>query len=182
MLNRAGFTLIELVIGLVVLAVVLVGFSALLVPNQQQATQTWQQVRAAELAHSLLNEITARSFDENSDRSGTGLRCGETGASSCIASLPSCPSSGMSSSTEESSRASYDDVDDYHCLRADGSSFADLLGADVAADYSGYQVSIVVSYAGTSVGMTNTLVKKINLTVQTPTALSIEFTALKGNW
>lgn len=182
MLNSRGFTLLELVIGFVVLGLVLAGFSALLVPNQQQSVQTWQQVRAAELAQSLLNEIMARSFDEQSDRSGTGLRCGESGASSCLASFAACPASGMTASTEEAVRSAYDDVDDYHCLRGDASSFSDMLGASLAQDYAGYQIAVQVSYAGSSVGVGNTLMKRITLVVTTPTNLTLQFDAFKGNW
>lgn len=182
MLKARGFTLIELVLGFVVLGLVVAGFSALLVPNQQQSVQTWQQVRAAELAQSLLNEITARSFDEHSDRSGSGVRCGESGAASCLASLAACPASGMAASTEEATRGAYDDVDDYHCLRGDASSFTDLLGNTLASEYAGYQVLVQVSYAGSSVGFNNSLVKKITLQVTTPTNLTVQFDALKGNW
>jgi MSHA pilin protein MshD len=72
---QAGFTLIEVIVGIVVLAIALTLITAVLGPLSQKSTEPWHQVRAAELGHSFLNEVMARSFDESSDRSGGAYRC-----------------------------------------------------------------------------------------------------------
>jgi MSHA pilin protein MshD len=70
-----GFTLIEIIVGIVVLGVALMVITSALGPLYQRSADPWHQVRAAELGHSLLNEIMARSFDENSDRAGGEFDC-----------------------------------------------------------------------------------------------------------
>ena len=179
----SGFTLVELVIGIVVLAVALTLLTGVLAPLQRNSGSVWLQVRSAELAQSLLSEVMARSFDENSSRSGSPLRCGETGAGSCATAMPACPVSGMSALTEEASRQDWDDVDDFHCLRADAANLSDWLGNSLASRYANYQVAVFVSYDGTASGAaSNTLVKRISLNVTAPDGTVLQFSSLKGNW
>lgn len=182
MLQR-GFTLVELVIGMVVLAIALTLLTGVLAPLHRDSGAIWLQVRSAELAQSLLSEVMARSFDENSSRSGSPLRCGETGAGSCAASMPACPVSGMSAVTEETNRLDYDDVDDFHCLRADAASLTDWLGTSLASRYANYQLAVSVSYDGTNTGAaSNNLVKRVTLNITAPDGTVLTFSALKGNW
>ncbi|WP_219598248.1 type IV pilus modification PilV family protein, partial [Aeromonas salmonicida] len=72
-----GFTLIELIVGIVLLAVALTGILGLLINQAPQAVDPVQQVRAAQLAQRLSGEILQKSFDENSDHNGGRYRCGE---------------------------------------------------------------------------------------------------------
>ena len=78
--SRSGFTLLELIVGVVVLGIALLMISSILGPMYIRSSEPWQQVRAAELGHSLMNEILGKSFDEHSNRSGSLWRCGEAGA------------------------------------------------------------------------------------------------------
>lgn len=178
-MRQRGFTLVELVIGMVVLAIALTLLTGVLAPLHRDSGAIWLQVRSAELAQSLLSEVMARSFDENSSRSGSPLRCGEAGAGSCAASLPACPVSGMSAVTEEANRQDYDDVDDFHCLRADAATLTDVLGTSLASRYANYQLAINVSYDGSA---SNNLVKRITLNITAPDGTVLTFSALKGNW
>ncbi|WP_333795866.1 type IV pilus modification PilV family protein [Rheinheimera sp.] len=179
---QRGFTLIELIVGMVVLAIAILMISQIMGPMLVRSTEPWHQVRAAELGHSLMNEMMAMSFDENSSRGNTLLRCGESGASACIATLPACPASGMSVATEEASRDLYDDVDDFHCLNVDGASLVNVLNQSLADQYKNYQVAVLVSYAGTELGLANNNAKKITLTVTPPGGDPIVFAGYKGNW
>ena len=181
--TSAGFTLVELVIGMVVLAIALTLLTGVLAPMHRDSGAIWLQVRSAELAQSLLSEVMARSFDENSSRNGSPLRCGEAGASSCAASIPACPASGMSSLTEEANRQDWDDVDDFHCLRADAATLTDWLGTSLASRYANYQIAISVSYDGSNSGAANNaLVKRVTLNITAPDSTKLTFSALKGNW
>ena len=183
MLKSQGFSLLELVIGLTVLALTLTLISAVIVPLQQRSGGIWQQVRSAELAQAVLAEVLSRAFDENSPRSGGLLRCNESGAANCAASIPACPASGMTSLTEETNRADWDDVDDYHCFRANADSLTDLLGQSLQQRYSGYQLAIEVAYVGVELGFADdSRVKRIALTVTDPSGQSLRYSAIKGNW
>ncbi len=179
---QQGFTLVELVIGMVVLAVAFALITSVLGPMMQNSSQTWHQVRAAELGHSLMNEITSRVFDENTPRGTNYLRCGQSGANACIASIPVCPASGLSTSTEEASRDLFDDVDDYHCLRLSGAQLSNALNESLAATYAQYQLSVEVSYAGADLALANNLAKRIDIAITTPEGEVLAFRSYKGNW
>lgn len=166
-----GFTLIELIIGIVVIAIVTLVVTGGLGQLFRQSVDPWQQVRATEIGQSLMNEILSRRFDENSDAGNQSLRCSETGAGGCAA-LNSCPADGSLPNAEESQRSNFDDVDDYHCLELDGGELSDL-GENL---YKGFQAKVFVSYE-----IPNE-VKLITVEVQTPQQDALEFSAQKGNW
>lgn len=177
-----GFSLIELITGIVVLAIAMMFISSILGPLFVRSAEPWHQVRAAELGNSLMNEIMARSFDENSSRGTSMLRCGDAGAPACIAAIPSCPVSGMSTATEEASRDLYNDVDDYHCLQVSGAAVFTNLNPNLQASYSQYQVSVTVSLAGATAGLAATQVKRVDVQVTAPNSEVITFSGFKGNW
>ena len=68
---RRGFTLVEFIVGIVLLAVALTGIPGLPI-NQAapQAVDPVQQVRADQLAQRILGEVLQKSFDERSDHNG----------------------------------------------------------------------------------------------------------------
>jgi MSHA pilin protein MshD len=88
----------------------------------------------------------------------------------------------MTSATEEASRNLYDDVDDFHCLRADGATLRNILNQSQAATYRNYQVAIFVSYDGSRLGLQNNTAKRVEIQVTTPGGEPIVFTGFKGNW
>ena len=60
---RRGFTLIEFVVGIVLLAIALTGILGLLVNQAPKSVDPVQQVRAVQLARQILNEVLQKSFD-----------------------------------------------------------------------------------------------------------------------
>ena len=188
-----GFTLIELVIGIVLLAVALGGMMGLLVSQTSQATDPVQQVRAAQLAQRLLNEILSRSFDAHSDHNGSRWRCGETvdGITYEACTLPAAygPESG------ESSSYLFDDVDDYHTPAICASHLTSCAGGEwvpaayftqssdeVRDDYRNYQVRILVTPgAGCTAALCSTF-KIIRLTVRLPDGSELPFAVTRGNY
>jgi MSHA pilin protein MshD len=202
--SAAGFTLVELVIGIVVLAVALVLLTSILGPLYQRGADPWHQVRATELGHSLMNEIMARSFDEKSDRAGGEFRCDatasiETGAEPCtaipvladplackdqVAQAAVCSgSSCWGPETNETSRESYDDVDDFHGFVGSGAALSNIIGGSLANDYLNYKVCVDVRYAGTELGaVSNRAAKKITINVIVPSGDQIDFSAYRSNW
>lgn len=180
--NR-GFTLIEMVVGIVVLAIALTMVTSALTTQSALQGNLWHQMRAAELGQTLLSEITSRAFDENSPLGNNLQRCDQTGVTACISSIPACPTSGVTVATEESLRSEFDDVDDYHCLVASGSSIQSSLGVGLASLYEGYTVRVFVSYAGTELGLaSNRAAKRIDVTVENLDGTSLLFSAYRGNW
>ena len=188
-----GFTLIELVIGIVLLAVALGDMMGLLVSQTSQAIDPVQQVRAAQLAQRLLNEILSRSFDAHSDHNGSRWRCGETvdGIPYDACTLPSAygPESG------ESSSYLFNDVDDYHTPAICASHLTSCAGGEwvpaayftqssdeVRDDYRNYQVRILVTPgAGCTAALCSTF-KIIRLTVRLPDGSELLFAVTRGNY
>lgn len=199
-----GFTLIEVIVGIVVLAIALVVITGALGPLYQRSVDPWHQVRAAELGHSFLNEILARSFDENSDRAGGSYRCdanAEPGSVSCTTPVLAAgslvfPADCSGSSCED--RQSFDDVDDFDGFSSDGASIANIIDNSLLASYRNYGVAVRVGYDGDRDGIINnqncTLapdpylfckerqLKLIVVSITTPSGETIDFSAYRGNW
>lgn len=171
----SGFTLVEIIVGIVVLAIALVVITGVLGPLYKQSTDPWHQVRAAELGHSLLNEIMARSFDQNSDRAGGEFRCGDFGYAACTA----CNALG----TEGESRRSYNDVDDFNGLQLQDNDIV-ASGNQLALTelYRGYRAAVTVSCAGAELAQPNEQAKKVTVTITTPSGQDLAFSAYRSNW
>lgn len=208
--QSAGFTLIEMIVGMVVLAIALVVITGALGPLYKRSSDPWHQVRAAELGQSFLNEIMARAFDEASDKAGGEYRCDaqvgaepEPGATPCNNSLLlssdpvlacreqlSCEDTGGCSAwREEAERASYDDVDDFHAYVGTGADIANVLGsgdpdAALASYYQSYKVCVDVRYAGNELPGFSSIrkAKKVTVSIVTPSGEEVNFSAYKGNW
>ena len=184
--RQQGLSLIELIIGIVVLAIALSLVTAVLGPLFVKSTDPWHQVRATELGQSMLNDIMARSFDQQSPRSGSMLRCGETGAPACTSqngdgSWPADPGE-----TAPDNRLRFNDVDDFNNFTANGSLLTNILAEDLADVYRNYQLQVSVRYATaadfTGIGLAADQVKVITVTVITPTGSALQFSSYKGNW
>lgn len=187
-----GFTLIELVIGMVVFSIVMLVITSLIAPQSKRSIDPIWQARAAELGQSFISEIQAKSFDENSSRSGGSLRCNEG--------TPCTSSSALGPDVGET-RIDFNDVDDFAGLSATGSAIQSAVGATMTADgvnlYQGFSVDISVVYDdnedghndddsdGDGVNDTGTYVgnvKLITVTVTTPGGDAIPFTLYKWNF
>ncbi len=168
--QEQGFTLIELIAGIVVIAIVTLVVTTGLGQLFRQSVDPWQQVRATEVGQSLMNEVMARRFDENSNVGNQYVRCSE-GSGSCTTPAP-CPSDGSTPNAEEAQRSQFDDVDDYNGLRLTG---AELSGSSPNR-YNGFEALVCVTEKAANE------LKSITVTVTTPQDESIEFSAIKGNW
>jgi len=173
--NQRGFTLIEIIIGIVVLGISIVLLTVLVFPQAQRSAEPLLQQRAAALGQTFLDEISGKSFDENSDRQGGLVRCGEA-TTTCTAPAALGP--------DGESRDTYDDVDDYHQLELTAPSLQDALGDDIAGRYVGFTYAIDVCYSDT-LGIcqsTITAFKRIQITVTTSFGQNFVFTSLRGNY
>jgi MSHA pilin protein MshD len=181
-----GFTLVELVIGIVVFSIALGLFTSLIVPQAIKSVDPVFQVRAAELGQSLINEIASKSFDETSDRTGGSTLCD----AACIGIVL------LDADTGES-RANYDDVDDYNGFVLPDSSgmFTNSLGNNMTLDgnslYAGFSANVTVVYDADMNGVADTNsggdlivsnTKLITVTVTTPNGEDIVFSTFRSNY
>lgn len=169
-----GFTLIELIIGIVLLAFALSLVATLIFPQALRSAEPVLQVRAANLAQAFIEEIQGKSFDENSDRSGGSLRCGESGAPACSTTL----------GPDGETRDRFDDIDDYHQLHIAQPNLQDALGTDLSDDYRGFDYAIEVCYSDPQGVCTSgiTRFKRVRVTLATAQSQDFTFAFIKGNY
>ncbi|WP_299072294.1 prepilin-type N-terminal cleavage/methylation domain-containing protein [uncultured Paraglaciecola sp.] len=187
--HTQGFTLMELVIGIIVFAVALVLFMSLIVPQAIRSIEPIYQVRATELGQSLMSEIFSKSFDEASNRVGESELC-----SSNI--VPLCTTSGNLGPEEGgNNRESFDDVDDYHGLSESGGDIKNTLNQSVSLGganlYEGFSATVTVVYDDNMDGIDDAIVggsgyigntKLITLTITTPSEEAIVFSSFRSNY
>lgn len=171
-----GFSLIEMIVVILVLSLALTGVSLMINQAVQQSPAALVQTRAMELAHSYLDEILAKRFDENS-RQGGQPRCNSTDLDFDSSPMPACSATLGPDGSE--TRLSYDDVDDYHGINDDPPVSA--LGV-ATTNYGSYSVSVTVSYAGTDLGLANNRAKRITVSVTTPLGNSLPVSAYRVNY
>ncbi|MGN7511829.1 type IV pilus modification PilV family protein [Aeromonas salmonicida] len=201
-----GFTLIELIVGIVLLAVALTGILGLLINQAPQAVDPVQQVRAAQLAQRLAGEMLQKSFDEQSDHNGGGYRCGETfngqfyGDCSCPVGVactqrPPAPAiTGWQLSAYgpdgEPAPYAYNDVDDFDTAGnwVDANRFTQTAAGISDEEYRNYQVKITVSGVDFSDGTFKNCMapcsvgKRIDLQVKLPDESLLDFSFYRGNY
>jgi len=172
---QQGFTLVEIIIGIVVFALSLSVITSLILPTANQSASQLQQIRASELGQSMMNEILSRAYDENSDKAGGLLRCDEFGAPACI---------GIG--RDESNREDFDDVDDYNGLEEGAIYSTPILnakGENISNQYSGFSVHVSVNFDSNYDGSgTGNGAKLITITVTAPTGDEIVFSSYKANF
>lgn len=170
MTRQHGFSLIELLVGLVVLGVILSGLSMLLQQGYRQLSYSRSTQNAFALAELYMEEILATGrWDERSERFGTpgGIVW---------------PESLATIGPEENSRSAYDDIDDYH-----GSVFSaphqSKSGVALGDQYAGFETTISVRFQtldGSDSG-TATDIKHIEVEVTWGTDQSIILRTLLTN-
>lgn len=177
-----GFTLIELVIGIVVFSIAMTMVFSVVVPRAQQTIDPIYQVRAAQLATSILNEVRSKDFDENSNVTQGGLRCDETGAPTCTL---------MTNFGDDGETpAFWDDVDDYNSFNQGFRPVGALPGSGQWDDevfsqiYNGFQFQVSVVYDGDYNGVADNIrtAKLITVSIQMPNSEVVTFAAYRSNY
>lgn len=191
-----GFTLIEIIIGIVVLSIALTGGLSLLISQVDAYRDPLIKEKSVQIAKRVVHEIQIRAYDEKSDIGGGIFRCSETvgGISRCSAEAEYGTDPG------ELMLDTLDDVDDFDtaklCLKLSGSYscsdnnylpvvyfFSDA--ADEATQkkyndyYAGFLVKIEVVPAKISGDADSA--KKITVTVRQSDGLEIEYSFIKAN-
>ena len=192
-----GFTLIEIIIGIVVLSIALTGGLSLLISQVDAYRDPLIKEKSVQIAKRVVHEIQIRAYDEKSDIGGGIFRCSETvggislGVCSAEAEYGTDPGELMLDTL--------DDVDDFDtaklCPKLSGSYscsenylpvvyfFSDA--ADEATQkkyndyYAGFLVKIEVVPAKISEDADSA--KKITVTVRQSDGLEIEYSLIKAN-
>jgi len=180
--RQGGFSLIEMVVTIVVMAVVLGGVALVFYDTVRKSPEPLLNIRAAALGQAYLDEILTKRYDEHSGQGGIP-RCNssDAGAQPCSATLG--PDASPTNAANPESRTEFDDVDDYNGL--DESPPVDALG-NVRTGYAGYRVRVKVAYAGTGangLGLANLQdAKLITVTVTSPMGDDMVFSAYRVNY
>ncbi len=183
-MNKRGFTLVELVVGIVVLAIAMMIMNTLLISQSKDALEPLYRLRASQLGQGIMQDVLARAYDEQSDHNGGLYRCGEVWDSDNL--LHDCtepdnfgPDAGEFPEGDEDLNDVHQDFNDVDDFITEGFQpaidYGDALGGDLATQYNNYAIKIAVeAFDGCC--------KKIVITIKTPSNEEIRFSALKGNY
>ncbi|MDT0595647.1 type IV pilus modification PilV family protein [Glaciecola petra] len=190
--SQHGFTLIEIVVGIVLFSIAMVFISSIILPQAKRGVDPIWQVRSVTLAQSILNEITSKAFDENTIVNGTQSACNF---------LVDCSTSSQLGPDSGEVRNLFDDIDDYNGLELTGADIANSAGLSYSSDVSdlflGFQASVSVFYDANTDGINDddldqdgnldsgTLIaeqKRIVVNVTTPGGEVIVFSTYRYNF
>ncbi|AZG37397.1 type II secretion system protein [Shewanella psychromarinicola] len=166
--NR-GFTLIELVVGMMVIGIAIVMLTSMLFPQADRAAATLQRVRSAELAHSVMNEIWGKRYDQNTNPNGGVPACNAPSGLACSA-------VGLLGTDNSESRDAFNDVDDYNGL-IESDNMLDS-SQTYAQAYPRYKLQVTVAYLDSATKAQ----KLITVAVTTPANEVITYQALRSNY
>ncbi|WP_108649178.1 type IV pilus modification PilV family protein [Dongshaea marina] len=175
MRRTEGFTLIELVAGIVLVAAALLVIITFTRNQASRQTSIIYQIHASELAGAMIHRAQALRFDEESNELGGEPFCGDTG--------PACTApASYGSEGSENGVLTFNDIDDlneYCDNPLSGSDFALALGLDPTV-YGNYQLKTCVTSAPGFVGAAgDDAAKRLDLTVILPNSQTIAF---RGYW
>lgn len=191
-----GFSLVELVVGIAVMAIVMMIMNTMLVSQSKDALEPLYRLRASQLGQSIMQDILTRAYDENADHNGGRYRCDEIWGSTSLwydATNSQWTSEGepqVVPCTDESSygidsgetvgeHQSFNDVDDFITDGFESAvGYGDVLGEDLLSQYANYAVSIDVQ----SVTLSEITAKKVIVIISTPSDENIRFSVIKGNY
>lgn len=183
--RQAGFTLIESIVGIVILGFALSVLVLGVYTSSTKSHQATYQAQAAALGHSIMTDVLSRQFDENSDPNGGQYRCGENDDNPCSTGLGKDGTDGLTS-------VSFNDVDDFIgcwgelsiCSSNSLPSYQlnQLIDATSAAEYKNFTVEINVAYANAENSETKTQLKKIDITLYASSYAQYTFSAYRGNY
>ncbi|MCG9730291.1 type II secretion system GspH family protein [Shewanella sp. Isolate13] len=179
--TQRAFTLVELVVGMVVISIAFVLLSTMLFPQAERAADTLHRVRSAELAHSILNEIWGKRYDQNTNSNGGVPACGAPAkpAFGLPAGLPCTAPANLGPDTVAGvteARNDYNDVDDYSGLNINSNM---LNSSETYADrYINYGLEVLVAYDN----LPNLNTKLVTINVTTPNGEVMTFNAIRSNY
>ena len=192
--QQAGFTLLELIMTMIILGL----SSLILVPFFQSISHNPDPMlrqRAISLGQSLMDEILAKKWDENTPNGGGPICTTERGTSrtSIINCVNQAGNIGLDAGEAVSNRGNWDDVDDYNNFPTETDTFKDQ--ENNTFNLNGYSRAVSVRYipsnsdpitATSPTGSTSqasaTDTKRIVVTVTSPLAETFSFVMVSCNF
>ncbi len=150
--SQSGITLIETIVFIVVISIALGTLLQVFNHNVVQSADPAMRIRALEQAQSLLDDILARKFDQNTPTGG----------------VPACGSSAGLPCAGISPDGVYNDVGDFHGY--------------TQAVAPGYNAVVSVTDAGSELGLANNHARRITVVVTTPGAAPFTLSAYRVNF
>ena len=163
---QRGATLVELVMTIVIISIAIAGVVGAFALIAGRSADPLNQTRAVALAQLYMDEVLSRRYAGGSPNGG----------GSVDAAAANCGSPGPEGGE---TRATFDDVDDYHNLQDTPPENGEELQL---AGYNSFEVSITVDCAGGDVGLDNHDAKKIAIVITDPSGGNYLFTAYRGNF
>lgn len=173
-IDRAhGFTLVELIATIAILAIAAIGISSALAFAMRHQADSMTDAKVVALVQAYSDEIMAKRYDENTPLGG----------------LPACstattPCSSAAAFDDGENRADYDDVDDFDGL--DDAPPRQLDGTPLT-DYASYRVQVNVRYptpaqASTLGVASSTDAKIIDIVVSDGSGSQQTFSVVRANF
>ncbi|ARN73586.1 type II secretion system protein [Oceanicoccus sagamiensis] len=169
--RNKGFTLIELVVGIVVIAIALTLLSNVFFNSASRSVEPMLQIRAAEFGQALMDEILSKKFDHMTP---------EGGVPACNL---NCTDEGDLGPEGTETRPDYNDVDDYTISCGAPIAVTDALG-NQPVGFERYTMEVCVNYDNfDGNGVENANAKLIRVFINRPGFTSpMVFSAYKGNY
>ena len=152
--GEGGFTLVELLVFMVVVAIGLVALLRVFDHSVTHSVDPIIQVRALECAQAKMDEVLARRFDQASPSGG----------------VPACGSAspGAVGCAGISADASLNDVGDYH--------------ATVDNSFANCSVSVTVTEAGSDLGLANAQARRVTVTALSDGGAQVVLSSYRANF
>lgn len=170
--QQTGFTLVETIIVIVMVGAMMAGMTSLFMSNVGDSHRPFLRQKALAVANAFMDEIIHKRWNESSPLGGG---CVNTLSGACLAG-PAVIAIGA----DGESRATYDDIDDYHGLNQ--SPPQDSSGTDMPG-YAGYSVNVSIAEPG---GPWNTIpaldVRLITVSVTSSSNETISVSAYRVNF
>lgn len=177
--KTAGFTLVEIIVGIVISGSAIAMLATLILPLFARSVEPIFYIRSAEFAQALIDDALAKPFDELTPQGGTPA---------CTICTP-VASLGAETADGEIARNNFDDFDDYNLFCDAAYPVQDIFGTNLnlTNDYANYTFTACVVYdGGYDGGAADTVVsqaKRLDVTVNPPPpALPVSFSAYRANY
>lgn len=157
--RHSGFTLVEVIVGIVVTAIALTLIGSLFFSAPSRSIEPLLQIRAVEFGQALMEEVATKKFDELTPAGG-------------VPPCTVCTAETALGSEEGTDRQSFDDVDDYN---TDYCAPVAATNIDGVALGTGYLMSVCVVYDGDYDGVAdaNINAKLITISITPPSGSGI---------
>lgn len=192
--EQSGFTLLELIMTIIILGL----SSLIIVPFFQSISHNPDPMlrrRAISLGQSMMDEILAKKWDENTPNGGGPICTTEsgTGRTSITSCVNQAGNIGLDAGETTTNRGNWDDVDDYNDFPTETDTFKDQ--ENNTFNLAGYSRSVSVRYipsnsdpitatspAGTTSQAGATDSKKIVVTITSPLSETFSFVMVSCNF